>query len=213
MLDWNTYESVRLGKLSQRGLKGFEPASRAIQAVLGAGDSRTSALGLALLSSQIWRMSEGMPMLVPRAADFGTGVSVNGDKVPQRLQAAALTVLGGMRKVMEPPEPGWQGAGTVAGALEQTFGRSCKTDCGIWAKTGTVSRQDPVYGGTTLMTALIDVQTLGRWAERTPLIPNSGAMLAMGVIAMSASGASDGHAASQIGMGLLRELLSGSEQP
>lgn len=213
MLDWDTYESVRQGKLSQRGLKGFEPASKAIQAVLGAGDSRTSALGLAVLSSQIWRMSEGMPLLVPRATDFGTGVSVNGDKVPKRLQAAALTVLGGMRKVMEPPEPGWQGAGTVAGALEQTFGRSCKTDCGIWAKTGTVSRQDAVYGGTTLMTALVDVQTLGRWAERPPLLPNTGSMLALGVIAMPASGAGEGHAASQIGMGLLHELLSGSKKP
>lgn len=213
MLDWNTYESVRQGKQSQRGLKGYEPTSRAIQAVLGAGDSRTSALGLAVLSTQIWRMSEGMPMLVPRAADFGTGVSITGDKVPQRLQTAALIVLGGMRKVIEPPEPGWQGAGTVAGALEQTFGRPCKTNCGLWAKTGTVSRQDPVYGGTTLMTALVDVQALGRWAEKTPLLTDTGPLLALGVIAMPASDTGGGHAASQIGMGLLRELLSGSQKP
>ncbi len=213
MLDWNTYESVRQGKQSQRGLQGFEPASRAIQAVLGAGDSRTSALGLAVVSTQIWRMSQGLPLIVPRAADFGSGIAVLGDKAPQRLQVAAQTVLGGMRKVVEPPEPGWQGAGTVAGALERAFGRACRTDCGVWAKTGTVSRQDKVYGGTTLLTALVDVQALGRWAERTPLLPNAGPMLALGVIAMPAPGAGEGHAASQIGMGLLRELLAAGDKP
>jgi hypothetical protein len=213
MLDWNTYELVRQGKLSQRGLKGFEPASRAIQAVLGAGDSRTSALGLAVLSTQIWRMSEGLPLLAPRAADFGTGVAVTGDKAPRRLQAAAITVLDGMRKVVEPPEPAWQGAGTVAGAFEWTFGRSCKSNCGVWAKTGTVSQQDKVYGGTTLLTALVDVQALGQWAEATPLLSDTGPMLALGVIAMPAPGAGEGHAASQIGMGLVRELLSGFTKP
>ncbi len=213
MLDWNTYEAVRQGKQSQRGLQGFEPASRAIQAVLGAGDSRTSALGLALMSTQIWRLSQGWPLLVPRAVDFGTGAVLMDDPAPPRLQKAAQTVLGGMRKVLEPPEPGWQGPGTVAGAFERVFAQPCQADCGVWAKTGTVSRQDKVYGGTTVLTALVDVQTLARLTHRVPLLPDAGPMLALGVIAMPAPGAGEGHAASQIGMGLLRELLSEGGKP
>ncbi len=213
MLDWNTYEAVRQGRQSPRGLQGFEPASRAIQAVLGAGDSRTSALGLALMSTQIWRLSEGLPLIVPRAVDFGTGVEPADYSLQPGLQQAAQTVLGGMRKVVEPAEAGWQGPGTVAGALERALGRPCKTDCGLWAKTGTVSRQDKVYGGTTLLTALIDMRALSQWSERAPLLPEAGPVLALGVIAMPGSVAGEGHAASQIGMGLVRELLMAVNKP
>lgn len=213
MLDWNSYEAVRQGRQSQRGLQGYEPASRAIQAVLGAGDSRTSALGLALLSTQIWRISQGLPPLVPRVVDFGTGVETTEIRLPNPLRPAAQTVLGGMRKVLEPAEPGWPGPGTVAGALERALGRPCKTDCGLWAKTGTVSRQDKVYGGTTLLTALVDMRALSQWSERAPLLPQVGPMLALGVIAMPGAGAVEGHAASQIGMGLVRELLLPAQKP
>jgi len=213
MLDWNSYEAVRQGRQSQRGLQGYEPASRAIQAVLGAGDSRTSALGLALLSAQIWRMSQDLPLLVPRAIDFGTGIEATQIKPPSHYQRAAQTVLGGMRKVLEPAEPGWQGPGTVAGALERALGRPCKTDCGLWAKTGTVSRQDKVYGGTTLLTALIDLPALAQWSERAPALAPAGPMLALGVIAMPGAGPNEGHAASQIGMGLLREVLLAPKVP
>jgi hypothetical protein len=213
MLDWKSYEDVRQGRKSPKGLVGYEPSSRAIQAVLGAGDSRTSALGLALLSTQIWRMAQGMPLAAPRVIDFGpTGLptSFKGDA---RWQSAAHTVLGGMRKVVEPAEAGWQGPGTVASALEQALKRPCLGDCGVWAKTGTVSRQDKVYGGTTVLTALVDTQALSAWSGKPLALPAMPSMLSIGVIAMPQGSAASGHAASQIGMGLLRQLLAQEAKP
>jgi hypothetical protein len=213
MLDWNTYEAVRQGRQSQRGLIGYEPASRAVQAVLGAGDSRTSALGLALLSTQIWRLSQGLPLLAPRSLDFGAGIQPMPRQPEGQWRAAAQTVLGGMRKVVEPAEPGWQGAGTVAAALEQALGKPCKGECGVWAKTGTVSRQDKVYGGTTLLTALIDTQALAHWTNTPALLSGAGPVLTLGVIAMPESSSGQGHAASQIGMALIGQMLSKERPP
>lgn len=213
MLDWKSYEDVRQGRKSPKGLAGYEPSSRAIQAVLGAGDSRTSALGLALLSTQIWRMAQRLPLAAPRVIDFGPVDLPTDFKVDARWQAAASTVLGGMRKVVEPAEAGWQGPGTVAPALEQALGRSCTGDCGVWAKTGTVSRQDKVYGGTTVLTALVDTQALSAWSGKPLALPSMPPMLSIGVIAMPKGGAASGHAASQIGMGLLRQLLAQESRP
>jgi len=213
MLDWKSYEDVRQGRKSPKGLVGYEPASRAIQAVLGAGDSRTSALGLALLSTQIWRMAQAMPLAAPRVIDFGPTDLPTGFEVDARWQSAASTVLGGMRKVVEPAEAGWLGPGTVAPALEQALKRPCLGDCGVWAKTGTVSRQDKVYGGTTVLTALVDTQALSAWSGKPLALPSMPSVLSIGVIAMPQGGAASGHAASQIGMGLVRQLLAQEAKP
>jgi hypothetical protein len=213
MLDWKSYEAVRQGRKSPKGLVGYEPSSRAIQAVLGAGDSRTSALGLALLSTQIWRMAQGLPPAAPRVIDFGPTDLPTRWQADARWQSAASTVLGGMRKVVEPPEAGWLGPGTAAPALEQALKRPCLGDCGLWAKTGTVSRQDKVYGGTTVLTGLVDTRALSAWSGKPVMGPSLPSMLSIGVIAMPRGGAASGHAASQIGMGLVRQLLANEAKP
>ena len=62
-----------------------------------------------------------------------------------------------MQKVVTPAEKGWTGDGTANSAFQFVFNRPCDTNCPIYAKTGTVSYQDKVFGGTTLFTGLFKV--------------------------------------------------------
>ena len=206
MLDWQRYDRVRSGQIKAAGQTGFTESSRAVQAVLGAGDSRTSALGLAVLPMQVWRLAHDLaparPMLVLPQTD---------NEWPQSpglgLPKAARVVLGGMRKAVEPAERGWQGSGTVAAAVAREFGRPCTGPCGIWAKTGTVSQQDPGYRGTTVLSAVVSTTELVRWAGQPTTAPAPERVLSIGIIARPHGQKLSGHAASHLGMGLVKHII------
>lgn len=212
MLDWTTYDQVRRGQREPKGLAGFSEASRSVQAVLGAGDSRTSALGLAVLPMQIWRLAHGLeparPHLVQPQPDTDLTLPAGLD-----LQSAAQVVLTGMRKAVEPAEAGWQGAGTVAPAFARELGRPCLGACGIWAKTGTVSQQDRGFRGTTVLSALVDTAELARWSGQALPPGSQERILSIGIIAQPQGSAIKTHAASHLGMGLLRHLTLQASPP
>ena len=115
-----------------------------------------------------------------------------------------------MRKVVEPAQSGWQGIGTASTAVKVAFGQPCSGNCGLWAKTGTVSKADPFWAGTTLLTALVNTKELEQWTGRSlAILPNR--RIALGVIVQpsdSLTASAAGHAASQLGMLLISELLN-----
>jgi len=217
MISWNDYEAVRVGKSKQMGGKAYENTSLSVQSVIGAGDMRVSALGLANLSMQIWRVANSLPTVEPKVV---VPIGSESDKSISRMQdrnglprASAVTVLGGMQKVVEPKENGWEGAGTGFGAWMNEMGRPCNSNCGIWMKTGTVSRQDHVFGGTTTTTMLVDTDAWAKWANQTIHPSLQGKILAIGVIAVPHRNGNKRHEASYFGMTLIREMLSTKAEP
>ena len=210
MLEWQVYDDIRQGK--RRPLskdKAYDSTSLSVQAVLGAGDSRVSALGLASLPMQIWRVSQELQPIVPYVISSADTPALHLKKMDAKWRDAARTVLGGMRKVVQPPEPGWQGSGTAMPAWMRVMQKSCDHSCGVWAKTGTVSKQDKVFGGTTTMAALVDTREWSRWsgvALSDDLQEDR--VLAVGVIAMPHSKSPPTHAASFLGISLMHRLLS-----
>jgi hypothetical protein len=213
MISWNKYDSVRSGLVRPTAGKAYENTSAAVQSVIGAGDSRVSSLGLASVSMQIWRVSKGLPLLVPTLEisrqSYENSASQGAAQTSSSLQRAALTVLGGMKRVIEPEESGWQGAGTGYSAWINSMGRKCDSRCGVSMKTGTVSRQDSVFGGTTTATLLVDASAWAAWASRpvTPALKDK--ILAIGVIAVPHPTNVKRHNASHIGVELIREMLGG----
>ena len=206
MLDWKTYDDIRLGRRKPAPSPSYERTALTVQAVIGGGDSRTSALGVATVPLQLWRLAQDLPPLVPtvlQPLQAGTALAAT----PRAWREPAQVVLQGMRKVVEPEERGWQGPGTAAGAVQRVMGRACQGDCGLWAKTGTVSRQDKVFGGTTLLSALVDTEAWSQWLG-APVLPGyEKRVLALGVIAMPGAKPPEGHAASLLGMQALRLML------
>jgi hypothetical protein len=99
----------------------------------------------------------------------------------------------------------------IAAAVKLTFGQPCSGPCGLWAKTGTVSKADPVWAGTTLFTALVDTRVLQQWQGRVPVLLRN-RRIALGVIVQppppTESISLPGHAASQLGMALVGELFN-----
>ncbi|MEN9764707.1 MAG: hypothetical protein RL397_662 [Pseudomonadota bacterium] len=226
-LNWNEYNRIRTaGGRTQIGAP-YQEASSAVQAVLGAAESRSSALGLASLASGLYLASQGQPSRVP-ALLFDTQVEGQRPASPspetseaavasraareaRSLAAAARLVRQGMTKVMTPAEAGWPGDGTAHPAFRASFGRSCPADCPLEGKTGTVSMRDPRYAGTTTFMGLIDVprmqQLLGSQAAGFADLPPA---LALGVIVFSPDRADParGHGASQLAMRLVRDLVA-----
>lgn len=213
MMDWKTYDDIRQGRRKPQPSRTYERTALTVQAVIGGGDSRTSALGAAALPMQVWRLSQGLAPVLPSLLQSPQPPTLEMPSPARDWGPAARVVLAGMRKVVEPAEPGWQGAGTAAAAVERAMGQPCRGDCGLWAKTGTVSRQDRVFGGTTLLSALVDANAWARWMGQ-PLHPElANRTLALGVVAMPGAGAPGGHAAGQVGMQALRLLLSQESPP
>jgi hypothetical protein len=206
MLDWKLYEDIRQGKRKPQGTDSYTSTSLAIQAVIGAGDSRISALGLASLPMQIWRTAQGMPATLPSL--LTSPAPVNLPVLGGEWANAASIVLAGMRKVVQPPEPGWQGAGTAVPAWTREMKQPCIMPCGVWAKTGTVGKSDKVFGGTTTFSALVDVQEWSQWSGQNPSDMLKNRILAIGVVAMPEAQAPRVHAASFLGLAAIRQLLT-----
>ena len=208
MLDWQQYDEIRQGKRQKPDNKAdYANTSLAIQAVIGGGDSRVSALALATLPAQIWRVSKSIAPLVPRVAgDSPTHASSLPQPAPE-WRDAAQTVLGGMRKVVQAAEPGWQGHGTAWPAWMREMKKPCDGPCGVSAKTGTVGRQDKGFGGTTTLSALVDTQEWSQWSGQPVPPPLGNRVLSIGVLAMPNEQAPRIHAASFLGMALIRQLL------
>lgn len=206
MLDWKSYDDIRQGKRKPDGARHYANTSLAIQAVIGAGNSRVSALGLAALPMQIWRLSKGMPATVPSLLSSPAPAPL--PLLAKQWRDAATTVLAGMRKVVQAAEPGWQGAGTAAPAWLREMKKPCDAPCGVWAKTGTVGKSDKVFGGTTTFAALVDADEWGQWSGKNPPHELKNKTLAIGVVAMPDARAPRMHDASYVGMSAIRQLLS-----
>jgi uncharacterized protein YukE len=204
-LDWSTYNEIRRGKRKKDGSVKFLNTSLSVQSVIGAADSRISALGLAGLSMNIYQISRNQPTLKPLL--IRSLVSLSSQSAVSEIagfQQAAQIVLGGMRKVVEPPEPGWTGPGTAAGAFTRAFGKSCVSECGVWAKTGTVSEKDKLPD-TTLLTTLVDTADLAKW-QAVNSDNQHFKHLAMGVVVVPKKGFKHVHHASELGMKILHDL-------
>ena len=206
MLDWKRYDEIRQGKRKPEGARAYANSSLAIQAVIGAGDSRISALGLAALPMQIWRLSQGLPAALPSV--LSTPAPAPLPPPDKAWRQAASTVLGGMRKVVQPAEAGWQGAGTAAPAWLREMKKPCDGACGVWAKTGTVGKSDKVFGGTTTFAALLDTQEWGQWGGQEPPEALKNKVLSIGVLAMPDARGPRMHDASFLGMSAIRQLMA-----
>ncbi len=207
MMDWKDYDQIRQGKKKSPASTSYFNTALAVQSAIGAGDSRTSALGLAHLSSHIARMAQGQPPQRPaliRPLTNGT-IAIRGSEPSAAQRNTAMTVMGGMRKVLEPAEAGWSGSGTVAGAFQREFKRTCAEDCGIWAKTGTVSQQDRGFAGATLFSGIIDLPRLQQWRYKNDT-PTTGRRIAIGVIVHPKAPGHSVHLAGEMAMQLASEL-------
>ncbi len=204
MLSWKEYDEIRQGKRTSPGSVAYFNTALAVQSSIGAGDSRTSALGLAHLSAQIYRTAQGQKFVRPSLIKQLNG-SKEGSAPTAALRKAAQTVLIGMHKVVEPAETGWSGPGTVSGAFQREFKRPCSEDCGVWAKTGTVSQKDRGFSGVTLFTGIIDVAQLNKWMTNSELA-SDGRKLSIGIVAYPKAAVNSVHVASELAMHLASEL-------
>jgi hypothetical protein len=128
------------------------------------------------------------------------------------MQAAAQVVLGGMRKVVQPAEIGWKDPGTVANTFQRILGKPCTDDCGVWAKTGTVSQQDPNFAGASLFSGVVDVSKVRAWRSNETLPPTS-RQIAIGFISIPAKGVKPTHVASELAVQLIKELTDAPLPP
>ena len=110
-----------------------------------------------------------------------------------------------MQKVPRPTEKNWAGDGTASKVFTLAFGKPCLEDCPIYAKTGTVSKQDKTYGGNTLFGAIVQVNQLQGYIG-APVTASANSALAIGVLA-NPNVPGSGHIASKFGMLLIREVI------
>jgi hypothetical protein len=211
LISWADYDAIRQGKKRADGSLNYMNTALAIQSVIGAGDSRTSALGLANLGVQISRLSQGQPIHRPSLIRPWNQYIDN--KPPSKtLQAAAQVVLGGMRKVVQPAESGWKDPGTIANTFQRILGKPCTDECGVWAKTGTVSQQDPNFAGASLFTGVIDISKVRAWRSNETSSSTS-RQIAIGFISIPAKGIKPTHAASELAVQLIKELTDAPLPP
>jgi hypothetical protein len=212
MIEWQRYDNIRQGKQKPEGGSAYTATSQAIQAVIGAGDSRVSALGLAAMPLQIWRLAHDqkpvLPFVMAPASAAGALPSA-----PTAWTQAAKTVLGGMRQAVEPAQVGWQGAGTISAAFVGEMKKPCIGECGVWGKTGTVSQKDPGFAGTSLFAGLVDTRELARWHGHETASEAAHGVLSIGVIAIPKKGAPPFHAASHVAMAVVSQVLTPSAKP
>lgn len=206
MIPWPLYDEIRQGKKPAQGGAAYTETSQAVQAMIGAGDSRISAMGLAMMPMQLWRISQNKPPLLPSLTTPRTA-STKLKPMSPPFSKAATTVLGGMRKAVEPAEKGWVGAGTISPAFKAEMKKNCVGACGIWGKTGTVSRKDPGFAGTTLFSGLIDTREFSKWRGDSASPPSRHRILSLGVIAIPEKANSSTHAASVIAMAAVNQII------
>jgi hypothetical protein len=204
MLDWSTYDQIRQHKRLPPNTGTYLNTLLSVQSAIGAGDTRTSALGIAYTASQVSRLSQGLPINRPNLIRPLTESTVEKPQ-PSTQRAAATTVMAGMRKVLEPAESGWVGAGTVAAAFERNFKRPCSDECGLWAKTGTVGSADKGFAGVTLVAGLIEMQKLRTWRYQTTSTA-SPQRIAFGIVVYPQTAGSGINIASEFAMQLAADL-------
>ncbi len=197
-LDWNLYDDFRLGKRQPPPPGLLEKTSLVVQSVIGAGDNRTTSLGLAMLSAGLFESSQ--KGFISETKLFKNTNTSKGEIN----KSTASAVLNGMQKVTMPNEKGWIGDGTANSAYINAFGEPCKDNCPIYSKTGTVSQQDKVYAGTSLFTALVLSRDLKKVLGKNSSHPDRN--LAIGVISKPKQKINE-HFASKLGMLVIREIV------
>jgi hypothetical protein len=199
-MGWNEYDSIRQGKGKITSYRALESTSLLIQSVIGAGNNRVTSLGLAMLTSGLYQISR-----VGRVTEAKMFTSENIPKSTiETSQSAAQSVLNGMQKVVTPAEKGWTGDGTANSAFQFVFNRPCESNCPIYAKTGTVSYQDKVFGGTTLFTGLVKAGEMSSAINSTSKSTED-RIYSIGVIVHPNKRVKI-HQASRMGMLLIREI-------
>jgi hypothetical protein len=209
MMDWNTYDQIRQHKRLPPNSNTYLNTILAVQAAIGAGDTRTSALGIAYAASQVSRLSQGLPINRPSLIRPLAEAPVEKPQASNQ-RAAATTVMAGMRKVLEPAESGWVGAGTVAAAFERNFKRPCSDECGVWAKTGTVGSADKGFAGVTLVAGIIDMQKLHTWRYHSASTSTS-QRIAFGIVVYPQTAGTGINIASEFAMQLAADLTKQAE--
>lgn len=212
MIDWENYDHIRQGKKKPDSGSAYTATSMAIQAVIGAGDSRVSALGLAALPMQIWRLAHDKKPVLPFVM-APPDDSVLLPASPKDWSRAAKTVLGGMRQAVEPAKADWQGAGTISAAFINEMKKPCMRHCGVWGKTGTVSQKDPGFAGSSLFAGLVDTLEFSNWRGDVPSFPLVHGIFSIGVIAIPEKGSPPFHAASHTAMAVLNQILMPAPSP
>jgi hypothetical protein len=212
MIEWQRYDHIRQGKQKPEGGAAYTATSQAIQAVIGAGDSRVSALGLAAMPMQIWRLAHDQKPVLPYVM-APTNVSGSLPATSPSWYKAAKTVLGGMRQAVEPAQSGWQGEGTISAAFIGEMKKPCLGDCGVWGKTGTVSQKDPGFAGSSLFAGLVDTREFARWRGDTTTGAVALGIVSIGVIAIPKKGAPPFHAASHTAMAVVNQILMPAPSP
>lgn len=197
-LDWQAYENIRSGIKKINNPKLLEKTSLVIQSAIGAGDNRTSSLGIAMISSGIYQASQNGR--INEVSLLRLNDSPKFESMPKN---SANNVLKGMQKVVMPAEKGWIGDGTASFAFTNAFGDKCVNDCPIFAKTGTVSQQDRSNAGTTLFTSVVLSNELEKkYFSKKNLRKN----IAIGVIVKPQKRNKE-HLASKLGMLIIKELI------
>ena len=200
-LPWPEYEAIRSGKSAVKNHKSLESTSLAIQSVIGAGNNRTTSLGLTMLASGIYQSAHYGKIteaaLFRKSGEKASGISTS--------SSAAQAVLAGMQKVMTPSEPGWIGDGTASSAFKFAFGKTCDSNCPMYGKTGTVSFKDKNHSGSTLFTGIIKENELREFIGKDQV--TDGRVLALGIICQPKK-SNTGHHASKLGLLITKEIVS-----
>lgn len=212
MIEWQRYDKIRQGQQKPEGGAAYTASSRAIQAVIGAGDSRVSAMGLAAMPMQIWRLAHDQKPVLPFVMAPASAMGALPD-TPAAWSQAAKTVLGGMRQAVEPAQAGWQGAGTISAAFAGEMKKPCIGECGVWGKTGTVSQKDPGFAGTSLFSGLVDTREFARWHGEATVEQPVHRVVSIGVIAIPKKGTPPFHAASHAAMAVVSQILMPTAKP
>ena len=208
-LRWDHYELIRQRKVAVKpsDRKHLESTSMAIQSVIGGGNSRVSAVGLAHAMAAFNQVADAKPLSTPFIIvnPDAPGTPPNQSPFPA---ARFDAVRRGLEKVMEPAEKSWPGDGTAHPAVVKAFGKECINGCGLAGKTGTVSAADPQNAGTTLFMGSAKMQKV---AERFNLaFKGPFNTLAIGVIALPDQQRPSGseHLASHVAMQTIRALFN-----
>ncbi|NBY14633.1 MAG: hypothetical protein EBQ76_07875 [Betaproteobacteria bacterium] len=225
VMGWASYEAVRSGR--DKPPKApldvvYLRTSRAVQSVIGAGDARISALGLAHVSGQLVGSALGLSPPAPwllrakdqPSRDSAQTISIGLSPADQQRSRA---VLEGMAKVLRPAEAGWQGAGTAYPAVVANWGDQCKSGCPLWGKTGTVGHADKVHGGTTVFSGAFNGLELSSALSRQSAVfakQSSAGLWSLGVIAVPKRRTGiAGHQASHLAISVLDRLLESDGGP
>ena len=204
-ISWEEYNSTRKSReISNK--EEYVNTSHVIQSVIGGGDSRFSALGIASLSAQIYQLSKNLRPNLPAIVtsidyEYNQRNQHNNKFISQIDIIAARHVVNGMKKVILKSESNWKGEGTGYRAYKKIFKQDCNKDCPLMGKTGTVSFEDANYRGTTLFTGVIDssriqgVKVLG--------VPD----LAIGILSQTETNQMKGHLAAEIFMSLVKDIF------